>query len=459
MESSIVVSTPIPAPTTPGAYRFLRAVIRLWFTLTLRKIRVLHEARLEAQEPALLVVSHPESFLDALILVAGLERPVRCLILAGLVKGPIQLLLARGLGMITFLPENRQPALETCRALLWQKAALVTFVEPDPGQPVGGGGLAMTAASIAAQAESAPAGGLGLALLTVHLFVPVGRTRTRESLIDIDEPELARDCLAHDSETENDRVRELARYLESKCQENSFRLQPMALGDFLVDLEQVFREDLQENLRLHPAPKQKLEGFELSRFVVQWAEQMNYLHPGLLVSLRESLAVWREASRRGALHRLEVEGAGGWLRTPLGRAVVLLETAAGAGVAVYGLANHLLAAAVLYGTGLMKKSSDADKTKTWVWRVVIVVGSYVAQVFLVAHFWGRRGAGYYLPTLPLSGLYLWRYAGLLRRQARIAIRALNLSWEPAATTRFRKDFLHEINRALARHAEILGVPH
>jgi len=459
MESSTSVNTPIPAPANPGSYKFWRGVVRLWFALTLRKIRVLHEARLEGQGPALLVVSHPESFLDALILVAGLERPVRCLIPAGLVRGPLQLVLARGLGMITFLPENRQPALATCRALLSQQAAIVTFVEPGPGQPVGGGGLAMAAASIALGAESAPAGGLGLMLLAVHLFVPVGHLRTRELLIDIDQPELAEDCLPRDCESGSGQVQELARYLESKCQENSFRLQPTALGDFLVDLEQAFREDLQENLRLHPAPKQKLEGFELSRFVVQWAEQMNYLHPGLLVSLRESLAAWREASRRGALRRFEVEGAGGWLKMPLGRIVVLLETVVGSVVAFYGLVNHLLAAAVLYATGLIKPRSGSDKTQTWVWRAVIVVGSYVVQVMLVAHFWGRRAAGYYLPTLPLAGLYLWRYAWLLRHQTRIAFHAFNLSGEATGTTRLRKDFLHEINHALTQHAEMLGLPH
>jgi hypothetical protein len=459
MDSATSPNTSIPAPTTPGSYGLWRGLIRLWFALTLRKIRVLHEERIRGRDPALLVVSHPQSFLDALILVAGLDRPVRCLIPARLVRGPIQLLLARGLGMISFLPESRQLALEACSTLLSEEAALATFVEPGPVPLVGPGGLAAIVASIAVAAEGAHSGGLGLTLLAVHLFVPVGHTRTRELLIDIDQPELARDYLSRDPASAQDQVQELARHLESRCKENSFSLQPVALGDFLADLEQAFREDLQEELRLHPERKQKIEGFDLSGFVIQWAEQMNYLHPGLLVSLRESLEAWREASRRGALHRLEVEGAGAWLSHPLGRGIVLLETVVGFVVALYGLVNHLVALAILYGTGLLKKGSARDKPLAWLWRGLVIVGTYIIQVFLVARLWGRRGAGYYLPSLPLSGLYLWRYAWLLPHQTRIAFHSFNLTLEATGTTRLRKDFLHEINQALTHHAEMLGLPH
>jgi 1-acyl-sn-glycerol-3-phosphate acyltransferase len=111
MGMSIDTPPQIPASTNPVLYKFWRGVIRLWFALTFRKIRVFHEERLKGPDPAILLVSHPESFLDALILVAGFERLVRCLIPAGLIQGLLQPLLARGLGMISFLPEDRQLAL------------------------------------------------------------------------------------------------------------------------------------------------------------------------------------------------------------------------------------------------------------------------------------------------------------------------------------------------------------
>jgi hypothetical protein len=361
--------------------------------------------------------------------------------------------------MISFLPEDRQLALERCCAVLAEKAAVVTFVEPGPAHPAGGSGLATAPASIAVEAERRHAGGLRLMLFPVHLFLPVGHSHTRELLIDIDQPEIAGDYLTRAGASAHDPVQELAKSLERRCQENSFRLQPADLAELLGDLEQVLRDDLQEELRSHPAGKQKLDGFELSRFVVQWAEQMNYLHPGLLVSLRESLQAWRQARRLSALHRLEVEGAGAWLNWPVGRSLVWLESAAGFAVACYGLINHLAAIALLYLTGLLKKDNGRDKITEGLWRGVVLLGCYVVQVFLVAHFWGRRAAGYYAPTLPLSALYLWRYAWLLRHQTRIAFLAFKLSAETARTKRLRIHFLYEINRVLDQYAALLDLPH
>jgi hypothetical protein len=296
-------------------------------------------------------------------------------------------------------------------------------------------------------------------LFPVHLFLPVGHTHTRELLIDIDQPVIAQDYISRAGGSAHDQVQELAKPLEKRCQENSFRLQPANVAEFLGDFERALRDDFQEECRSHPAGKQTLDGFELSRFVVEWAEQMNYLHPGLLVSLRESLEAWREARRLGALHRLEVEGAGAWLNWPVGRGVVWLESVAGFGLAFYGLINHLVAIALLCLTGLLKKESDRDKIMEWLGRGLVVLGCYAVAVFLVARSWGRRAAGYYAPTLPLSALYLWRYAWLLSHQTRIAFLSLNLSAEDAKTKRLRKDFLYEVNQALNRHAEMLALPH
>jgi hypothetical protein len=287
----------------------------------------------------------------------------------------------------------------------------------------------------------------------------VGHSHTRELLIEIDQPETAQDYISRAGGSARDQVQELAKPLERRCQENSFRLQPADLAEFLGDLEQALRDDFQEELRSHPARKQRLEGFELSRFVVQWAEQMNYLHPGLLVSLRESLEAWREARRLGALHRLEVEGASAWFNRPVGRGLVWLESVVGFAVASYGLINHLVAIALLYLTGLLKKESGRDKIMEWLGRGLVVLGCYVVEVFLVARTWGRRPAGYYVPTLPLSALYLWRYAWLLRHRTRIVFLSLNLSEEAARTKRLRKDFLHELNEALNHYAEMLALPH
>jgi hypothetical protein len=442
-----------------GIYRFWRGVIRLWFALTFHRIHVLHEERLKRPDPALLVVSHPASFLDALILVAGLERHVRCLIPAKLIQGLLQPLIARCLGMISFLPEDWQVTVEKCSALLAEKAALVTFVEPGPAHPPGESRLASAAAWIAVEAEARHGGGLGLMLFPVHLFLPVGHTHARELLIDIDQPESAQAYISRASGTSHDQVQELAKALERRCQENSFRLQPADLTGFLGDLEEALLAEFQEDGASHPPPKQKRDGFQLSRFVVEWAEEMNYLHPGLLVSLRESLEAWREARRLGSLHRLELEATGDWWKGPAGLSIIWLESVAGFPIALYGLLTHLLAISLLYLTGLLKEESGRSKSNEWLARGLVVLGCYAAEVFLVAHFGGRRAAGYFAPTLPLSALYLWRYTWLLRHRTRLAFVPLNLAAETAKAKRLRKGFLHEINAALDRRAEELGLPH
>ena len=98
---------------------------------------------------------------------------------------------------------------------------------------------------------------------------------------------------------------------------------------------------------------------------------------------------------------------------PVGRGVVWLESVVGFAVAFYGLVNHLVAVALLYLTGLLKKESGRDRIMEWVARGLIVLGCYAVEIFLVARYWGRRAAGLYAPTLPLSALYLWRYTWLL----------------------------------------------
>ncbi len=111
--------------------------------------------------------------------------------------------------MISFLPEDRQSALEKCCAVLAEKTALVTFVEPGPAHPAGESRLASAAASIAVEAECRHAGGLGLMLFPVHLFLPVGRTHARELLIDIDQPETAQDYISRAGGTPHDQVKNL----------------------------------------------------------------------------------------------------------------------------------------------------------------------------------------------------------------------------------------------------------
>jgi hypothetical protein len=252
-------------------------------------------------------------------------------------------------------------------------------------------------------------------------------------------------------------TRALGALLQSRWQENPFGLPAEDLKRFASDLEEVLRTNLEEDWASRTNWKQKVEGFQLSGFAAAWAEQANYLHPGRLAALRETLEAFRASRRRYALRQAEVEAARAWLGSPLRRGWVWFESAVGWPVALYGLGNHLLALLILLWTGLLEKENDRDRSMEWLSRGVTLLGCYAVQILLVDYLLGRSWAGYYAPTLPLTGLYLWRYLWLLRHRTRVAFRALLLPRQARRLRRRRQEFVAELNQTLQAHAVSLGV--
>jgi hypothetical protein len=136
-----------------------------------------------------------------------------------------------------------------------------------------------------------------------------------------------------------------------------------------------------------------------------------------------------------------------------------IESVVGLPVAAYGLINHLLAWALLFWRGLLKKGSEPDEHRQWLIRTLMVLGCYVAQVMLCAHWLGRATAGYYVLTLPLSGAYMWRYWSLLRNRTRLLFLSARLPAEGAKLRWMREKLLEEINSERDAYAEALGIPH
>jgi hypothetical protein len=324
--------------------------------------------------------------------------------------------------------------------------------------------FALTAASIAMEAEvrQSRKGGPGLVVFPVHLYLPVERSQSSELLIYLDSPLLPREHLipGGDLAVPQARERALGALLESRWRESPFGLQAEDLKRFTSDLEELLRANLEEDWASRANWKQKVDGFQLSGFVAAWAEQANFLHPGRLVGLREALEAFRESRRRSALRQAEVEaarachaGAGSALR----RGWVWFESVVGWPLALYGLSNHLLALLILLWAGLLKRENDRDQRMAWFSRGVVLVGCYAVQILLVAYLLGRSLAGYYAPTLPVTGLYLWRYLWLLRHRTRVAFLALLLPAQARRLRRRRQRFVAELSETLQAHAELLGV--
>lgn len=435
------------APVSSG-YRMFRGVVRLWISTFFRKVRALEAEELPDASPMLLVVSHPASFLDAVLLVAALSRQVHCLVGRNLMRGVWRRLLARGLGMIPYEKEGDgwRQAIETACNHLGNLGSVVVFAELQERDRKVPSQSARTAATLAAEAESRNAFRLGLMVVPVHLFLPVGRLQASELLVYIDR-RISVQPSAQAAQSLEEWRRTLSSALEQACQQNVFRLRPEDLRNFLSDLEELLLSSLKEGFASRPHWKQKVEGFELSGFITEWAEQLNFLNPGRLVALRESLGDYREARRRFSLDQLEVEMAGTWVQSAGRRGLAWIESLAGFLVALYGFTNHLLAALVLLAAGLLRKREEMDRTLLWACRLAVLLICYAAQILLCDHFLGRAVAGYYALSLPIAGLYLWRYGWLLRRRTRLLFLRASAARKASRLHAMREGFVRELNAA------------
>ena len=446
-------------PPGSGTYRFVRRLLRLWFTLCFPKIRLLGAEAPPASGPLVFVVNHPASFLDALILVVTFEHEIDCLVRVDLLRGFVRGFIARGLGMIAYEEEGtvEQSALDACRERLARGRAVVTFAQPEARKAAEPPVFALRAATLALGAESLHSGEPGLRLFPVHLFLPVAPSQSTELLIYVEAPLLASDYLGRGDEQLTRRARVFAEALDRVCRQNAFRIQPPEFTRLLSDVEGVLRADLEADWASRPNWKQTTQDFKLSRFVEDSAEQLNALHPGRLVALRESLDRYRAIERGTALRQLEVGLAGSWLKSPLRWLGAWVESVLGFPVACYGLVNHIPIGLILLATGLVKRSSKRPATSVWATRLLVVGGCYALEVAFSAHHFGRAAAGYYAASLPFSGAYVWRYAWLLRHRTRLLFFAACLRGQTRKLGRLRKRFIEELNEVRDTYARVPGV--
>jgi hypothetical protein len=356
------------------------------------------------------------------------------------------------------LYEGEKPGSEAitrdATGVLSRGEALAVFAnQPAPGQgapesPAG------NAAAIAVRAETHDAG-CRVAIHPVHVFLAEPGAKSREILIFvdavIDRPQGGRTGIPADDQTQA-----LAATLESRFRENAFQLRPSNLNYYLRDLEEVLRTGLQEDFASRPDWKQDAGDFVLSRFAAEWLKDMNYLDPGRLVSLCKSLDDYRRLQRHRALRELEIERAGLPLHPGWRRAFSWFETLVGLPVALYGFLNHLAIGFVLFLAGSFKRGNLRSVKAEWTLRGAVTLAFYALQTFFVAHQWGRAVAGYYAPSLPISGVYLWRYARSARPQARVLLASLTIPTLRRKIKRLRRALCEEVDRAVGSSQSVVS---
>ncbi len=445
-------------PSVSGGYRFVRMLVRFFFTLLYGKMRAPGADDLPQSAPAIFVVTHPPGFLEALFLVAVASRQVHCLLDRKHAAGAWRRFLARRLGMILYQREGEsgRRAIEAACNVLGNLGAIAIFAElGEIDQP---SHFALFPATIALESESRNANQLDVHVVPVHLFIPAANLKPREPLAYFDRRIPSQTYMLPGKALEERRPA-LCAALEEAYRKNVFRLQPDEVRHFLADLEEVLLADLREDFSARVRWKQKVEDFELSGFVREWVEQLNCLHPARLVALRAFESAYREALRQASLERLEIEAAGAWIQSAVRRALGWAETFAGSPLALLGLVNHLLPALTLRIAGIWKKQNEINRAALWMSRGAVILLFYIAQVLLADHFLGRAAAGYYALSLPVSGLYLWRYAWLLRHRSRLLVLHARAPGRAARARERRQEFVRQVNAAREAYIEALELAH
>lgn len=444
-------------PTVSSAYKFFRGLVRMGLRIYIRKVRMLRVEVLAGSGALILAVSRPVSFREALILVAALPRQVHCVVSRRLLGGLLRKLLARGLGMITEEPEGDkgQSVLSKCCGVLANGKAVVVFSECPWSPVVDQTGPPLTAAVIAVGVRSRHSEQVELSIFPLHIFVPVPRSRSREVLVYLETALFPLEYLSPEGVNNSGGAEALAAKLKERLQENVFRLRPDDVAQFLSDLEEVLRIDMEEDWLSRPNWKQKAEGFELSRIVIEWTKQLNYLNPEHLVSLRESLDAFRKTQRLWSLKQLEVETGGTWTLSAWRRGWVWIETVLEFPLALYGLINHALVLLLLFWTGLLQAESKKSKKVRWLGGAAVVLACYAGQTLVCARLFGNLAALYYVASLPIAGAAVWRYSWLLPHRTRLLILALRAPAQAAKLRRMRKELLSELDRSLHPYVEMV----
>jgi 1-acyl-sn-glycerol-3-phosphate acyltransferase len=442
----------------PLRYRIARRLLRIWFAAVFRRIRLLGAEDEAASGTTVLLVGNPPRILDLLLLVASFDRQLHCLIDAK-TAGPLAArFLSWSLGVIVYTSGVDAPygvGIEECRELLESKGTVVVFANPEA--KCGNASERLTSvARIALEVESSSPSPVESAILAVHLLIPFARFN--EALIHFGEPVFPQDFLALPGCELDQQVIELARVLSQVCHVNPFALQQHDLVQLLADLAEVLRSDLADEWANRPNWKQTVEGFTLSRFLTEWAEQTNRLDPDELLTLRQALNACREARRRWSLETIEIENAE-WTRSTLRRAVAWLESALGLPVACYGFLNHLAPGLLVSLTGVGKKPRRQVRPREWALAALLVLACYAGAIALVNHWFGRSTAGYYAVTLPTSGLYLWRYTWLWRHRTRLLLQDLVAPLVESRLRRMRKELIARVGAARNAYADVLAVAH
>ena len=433
----------------------VRFLTKNWVHSTYRKIRLLSEDSIPATGPVIFILGGPPNLLHAAAVSGALKRPTHFVLPEDSCTSAWHRWIAAKLGVILYEsgPSGQEAARAAASRVLAGGEAVAVFAQPETVRSQSLSSSCVAAAQLVMDAGSGRAGCGNAKLVALHVLSSNGASSPGELLVAVSEPLSAARFLGGASAEAS--LRTLAGEVENRLSSNPYRLEERDVHYFLADLDKILRADLAEDWSGRPNWKQTTEGFEISRFIIEWAEQLNTLDPAKLIGLRIELEDYRERLRRSSLTQAELDLAGEWLKSGASRARYWIEAILEAPVALYGLINHVIPFALFAPGSLISRLVKKDSGHAWLLRVLVLLGSYFLQVSLCANWWGRAAAGYYALTLPISGFVLWRVCQLYKTRLRLLFLARGLPGRIEQTRQLRKRFIVRLDLARDEYAEAI----
>jgi glycerol-3-phosphate O-acyltransferase/dihydroxyacetone phosphate acyltransferase len=440
-------------------YAFLRLVGRFWIWFFFKAVEVRHPERVPRGGPVLLCVNHPNNLIDSLLVGAVLPRKVHYLATAALFRNPLLGRFLRAAGVIPVYRRQDDPdkmdrnveTFEACFKALARGQVIAIYPEGTTHAEPRVQRIKTGAARIALEAEARHEGGLGLALLPVGLTFEARKSFRGRVLVAFGEPVEIPPYLRHYREDPRKAVDALTAAIQWAMEAQVIHVERIDVDDVVREVGALYRSDLIRELQAERGlAARQIDVFRLSRAIVDAVQHFKAREPERLERLwqriQEYKAVLAEYRVRDQAVRSRLEGVG--LPRRLGRSGLGL---LGLPLFAYGAAVNALPYFLPRWIARAFTRRETDyATARLLSSIVCVPLFWGAEAWLVWRLADLRAAALFLLSLPLSGLFAYRYLGGLDRlgqEGRFGLLALTRTHAARRLLAQRREILDELDRA------------
>jgi 1-acyl-sn-glycerol-3-phosphate acyltransferase len=417
-----------PVEPIDRLYRSVRAVGRFWLWFFFRRLSVRHLERVPAHGAVLLCVNHPNNFIDSLVIGAALERKVHYLATAALFRNRVMARFLSACGAIPVYrrqddPDRMDRNAETFAACFdaFARGRLIAIY------PEG-----TTHAEARVQRIKTGAARLALGWESEHpstlTLVPVGLTfEARKSfrglvLVSVGLPIPVTSYLGAYREDPVKAVDALTRDLQWAMEAEVVHVDRLDDARLARAVEALYRDELaRQVMEDRGLGKRDIDPVRLSRSIVDAIGHFKTRDPDRVTALWQRIQAYRASLDQ---HRVRDETVRSQRESPARRRRVLTSGAAVLGLPlfVYGAAVNALVYWLPRWLARRMAHRETDyATVRLLASIVAVPVFWGAETWLVARLAGGPAAALFAVSLPLSGLFAYRYlvgAGRLRSQLR-----------------------------------------